>query len=118
MRMPLRMPTEPAFDSTVERQIREAIERGEFSDLAGSGAPLTNSPVDGDPDWWARRLLRRERAVQEADELRRTLRAELPRLRVSKDREGASARVVELNEMIDALNTRLEPDQRLGMISL
>jgi hypothetical protein len=48
------------FESLVERQIREAQERGEFDNLPGSGKPLPDLRTD-DPDWWVKRLIERER---------------------------------------------------------
>ena len=45
-------------ESPVERQIREARERGEFDDLPGKGEPLDLS--DGDELWWVRRKLAEE----------------------------------------------------------
>ncbi|HYX29774.1 MAG TPA: DUF1992 domain-containing protein [Pyrinomonadaceae bacterium] len=49
-----------AWESLIERKIREAMEAGDFDDLAGSGEPidLTENPFE-DPDWrTAHRLLR------------------------------------------------------------
>ena len=40
----------PQWESAVERQIREAQERGEFDDLPGRGQPLPEEPWHGD---WA-----------------------------------------------------------------
>ncbi|MVA76015.1 DUF1992 domain-containing protein [Auraticoccus sp. F435] len=40
-------------------KIREAIARGEFDDLPGSGRPL-DLPDRHDPDWWLKNLIRRE----------------------------------------------------------
>ena len=48
------------FESLVERQIREAQERGEFDNLPGAGKPLQGLGESDDPDWWVRQLLRRE----------------------------------------------------------
>ncbi len=47
------------FESIVERQIREAQERGEFDNLPGSGKPLPDLRTD-DPDWWVKRMIKRE----------------------------------------------------------
>lgn len=46
-------------ESWVERQIREATERGEFGGLTGHGKPLDLGDPD-DPDWWVKRYLDRE----------------------------------------------------------
>ena len=48
------------FESWVDRQIREAAERGEFEDLPGSGAPLPGLGKPYDEMWWVKRKLRRE----------------------------------------------------------
>jgi DnaJ homologue, subfamily C, member 28, conserved domain len=45
------------FESWVERQIREAMERGEFDDLPGAGKPLE---LSDDPDWWIKSKIARE----------------------------------------------------------
>ncbi|TDT34506.1 DUF1992 domain-containing protein [Naumannella halotolerans] len=46
-------------ESWVDQQIREAMERGEFDNLPGSGKPIENLRKD-DPDWWIKQMLRRE----------------------------------------------------------
>ncbi|EWT03308.1 molecular chaperone DnaJ [Intrasporangium oryzae NRRL B-24470] len=51
--------SQPYWESPVERQIREAQERGDFDDLPGAGKPLDLSD-SGDPDWWVKRMARRE----------------------------------------------------------
>jgi Domain of unknown function (DUF1992) len=43
----------------VEKQIREAYERGEFDNLPGAGKPLRMRHLD-DPEWFARQLMERE----------------------------------------------------------
>jgi hypothetical protein len=48
------------YESPVERQIREAQERGEFDNLPGAGKPLPGIGGSDDPDWWVRGLIRRE----------------------------------------------------------
>ena len=46
--------------SWVERQVREAIERGEFDNLPGAGRPLPSINGREDENWWVRGLLERE----------------------------------------------------------
>src|SRR3954452_12704954 len=53
------MTGQPYWESAVERQIREAQERGDFDNLPGAGKPLDLSD-SGDPDWWVKRFAARE----------------------------------------------------------
>ena len=46
-------------ESWVDKQIREAIERGEFDNLPGAGKPLKLKNLD-DPEWFAKSLMERE----------------------------------------------------------
>ncbi len=48
------------FENLVERQIREARERGDFDNLPGAGKPLPGLDGPNDPDWWVKGYLRRE----------------------------------------------------------
>lgn len=45
----------------VETTIEQAIRRGEFDNLPGSGKPLANLRQTHDPDWWIRQKIERER---------------------------------------------------------
>lgn len=45
------------FESWIDRQVREAMERGEFDDLPGAGKPLD---LDPDEDWWIKAKIKRE----------------------------------------------------------
>ncbi len=56
------------YESFADRQIREAMERGEFDDLPGAGAPLPVLDEPYEPNWWVKRWVRREGIT--ADELR------------------------------------------------
>jgi hypothetical protein len=47
------------YESWVEKQIREAQERGEFDNLPGAGKPLKGLDSE-DPDWWVKQLVQRE----------------------------------------------------------
>jgi hypothetical protein len=48
------------YESWVERQVREAIERGEFDNLPGAGRPLPGINGREDENWWVKSLLERE----------------------------------------------------------
>jgi hypothetical protein len=47
-------------ESWIDRQIREAQERGAFDNLKGAGKPLKSINGRDDPDWWVRGLMERE----------------------------------------------------------
>jgi hypothetical protein len=40
-----------SYESWIDRQVREAMERGAFDNLPGAGKPLS---LNDDPDWWVK----------------------------------------------------------------
>jgi DnaJ family protein C protein 28 len=73
------------WESLIDQKIREAIEQGEFENLAGKGAPidLSENPFE-DPDWrTAHRLLRNAGFAPAWIEDRKDIDAELVAARVS-----------------------------------
>ncbi|MFL5425174.1 MAG: DUF1992 domain-containing protein [Myxococcales bacterium] len=99
-----RPPSEP-FESFVERQIREAREAGELTDLPGQGRPLPGLDDPPDEMWWVKEKMRREDLsfVPDAIAVRRELEALLsaiPRLPESEARQ----RLVALDARIRKLN--------------
>jgi hypothetical protein len=55
-----RKPPGVGFQSWVERQIQEAMERGEFDNLPGAGKPIADLDKPHDELWWVKQKLRRE----------------------------------------------------------
>ena len=55
-----RKPPGVAFETWVERQIREAAERGELDNLPGAGKPIADLDKPHDELWWVKQKLRRE----------------------------------------------------------
>jgi hypothetical protein len=55
-----RKPPGVSFETWVERQIREATERGEFDNLPGAGKPIADLDKPHDELWWVKQKLRRE----------------------------------------------------------
>ena len=45
----------------VELQVQQAMRRGEFDNLPGTGKPIPGLDAPHDPDWWLKRLIERER---------------------------------------------------------
>jgi hypothetical protein len=48
------------YESWVDRQIREAQERGEFDNLRGAGRPIPGLKGRPDENWWVKGLIERE----------------------------------------------------------
>ncbi|MCU1470944.1 MAG: hypothetical protein JWQ39_2093 [Glaciihabitans sp.] len=53
-----RKPPGLTFESWIDKQIREATERGEFDQLQGAGQPIPAGPAE--ENWWLLNLLKRE----------------------------------------------------------
>jgi hypothetical protein len=102
------------YESRLDRQMREAVERGQFENLPGAGKPLKDRNELHDEDWWLKAFLEREKIDgrdmlppllalrREAEDLMRDL---------AKHRTEESVRtaVEELNRRIKYI--RLQPDQ-------
>lgn len=58
--MTRRKPPGTHWESWIDRQIREAEERGEFDDLPGAGRPIPNLHKPFDELWWVKNKLRHE----------------------------------------------------------
>jgi hypothetical protein len=92
------------YESSIDRQLREATERGEFDNLKGAGKPLPDHGQDYAEDWWVKDWLQREGAtagvIPPTLALRRDvedLPAKVDRLRTEREVRDA---VAELNERI------------------
>jgi len=55
-----RKPPGVGFGDWVERQIREAVERGAFDNLPGAGKPIADLDKPHDELWWLKQKLRSE----------------------------------------------------------
>lgn len=58
--MTRRKPPRMRWESWIDRQIRDAQERGEFEDLPGAGQPIPDLDKPHDENWWVKDKLRRE----------------------------------------------------------
>jgi hypothetical protein len=92
------------WESAVDRQIREAQERGGWDRLPGLGKPLPGAGTDYDEDWWVKDWVRREQ-ITGVLPATLTLRKEVEDLAARVDRRRTEAEVraivAELNERID-----------------
>lgn len=55
-----RKPAGVSFESWIDKQIREAEERGAFASLPGAGEPLPDNGEAYDELWWVKRKLAHE----------------------------------------------------------
>ncbi|MFF0432947.1 DUF1992 domain-containing protein [Streptomyces sp. NPDC004327] len=90
------------FESFVDRQIREAAERGEFARLSGFGKPLAEADAPYDELWWIKQKMHREGFSALPASLRLRKEAE-------DAAEAARAAVTEsqLRRILGEINTRI-----------
>jgi hypothetical protein len=92
------------YESSIDRQLREAQERGEFDNLEGVGKPLPDAGREYEEDWWVRDWLQREGGGSGVLPATLALRREVEDLPSIVDRLGYEAavreRVAEVNDRI------------------
>jgi hypothetical protein len=92
------------YESSIDRQLREATERGEFENLPGAGKPLPGHGQEYDEDWWVKDWLEREGAtagvIPPTLALRRETEDLADRLRRMPTEREVRDYVAELNERI------------------
>ena len=96
-----------AFESWVDRRIREAQERGAFDNLPGAGKPLKNLDRRDD-DWWVKDLMAREQlsfVLPTSLALRKEV-EDLPKTLAPLWRED------DVRELIEDLNARIVEARR------
>ncbi len=103
-----RKPPGVSWESWVDQQIREGMERGDFADLPGKGKPLEGIGALHDEDWWLKAKLRAERLSYLPPTLR--IRKELEEAReaiAAASQESVVRRIVaDINHRIRDVNRR------------
>ena len=101
-----RKPAAQSFESFVERQIKEAQERGEFEALPGAGKPLPGLDKPYDELWWVKNLMEREQlsVLPPALELKRDVEQGLERAFALSNEAGVRQAVKLLNLKICQAN--------------
>ncbi|UWP86189.1 DUF1992 domain-containing protein [Dactylosporangium fulvum] len=92
------------YESHIDRQIREAQERGQFDNLPGTGKPLPDHGELYDEDWWIKDLARREElsgGIPPTLRLRREVEDFPETVRKLRTEERVRAAVRDLNERIE-----------------
>lgn len=97
-----RKPTGVSFESWVDKQIREAEQRGDFSALPGFGKPIPGLERPYDETWWIKAKMQREGLSVLPPSLRLRKEAEDAREAASGARTEAEVRriLTEVNDRI------------------
>jgi hypothetical protein len=105
-----RKPPGVSWESFVERQIRDAQDRGEFDNLPGTGQPIADLDGNHDEMWWIRQKLQREEISYLP-----------PSLALRKDRDDALARIAGatsetvVRDIVADINSRIREANRKPM---
>ena len=100
------------YESSIDRQLREAAERGEFDNLKGLGKPLPDHGREYDEDWWVKDWLAREGTASAVLPATLALRREADDIEARVDRLGSER---EVRDYVDELNQRLHR-ARVGLV--
>jgi hypothetical protein len=100
------------YESSIDRQLREATERGEFDNLPGAGKPLPDHGRDYEEDWWVRDWLQREGATAGVIPPTLALRRDVDDLEHAADRLRTEA---DVRKHVGELNERLHK-ARVGLM--
>jgi len=95
--------TEQERAAVVETAIQQAIRRGDFDDLPGTGKPIPGLGEHHDPDWWIRRKIEREQ-LRGLGPPALTLRVENAEL---DDRLDGLSRDADVRETLEDFNRRV-----------
>ncbi|HTT28082.1 MAG TPA: DUF1992 domain-containing protein [Solirubrobacteraceae bacterium] len=105
--MTQRKPPGARWESWIDRQIREAEERGEFGDLPGAGKPIPDLDKPFDEMWWVRDKLRREGLTYMAPSV--ALRKEAHDALEAASRAGSER---EVRQIVSAINEKIRDANR------
>lgn len=102
-----RKPPGVSWETWIDRQIREGMERGDFDGLPGHGKPLRDLDRPRDELWWVKDKLRREEVSYLP-----------PTLAIRKDVQDARAAIAaaateaEVRQIVAELNERIRKVNR------
>ncbi|WP_328924755.1 DUF1992 domain-containing protein [Streptomyces sp. NBC_00190] len=112
-----RKPPGVDIESWVDRQIREAADRGDFENLPGWGKPLASLDAPYDEMWWIKQKMHREgfSALPPALALRKEAEDALEAVRAAPSERQVRAVLTEINEKIRAALRMPPPGPPLGL---
>ncbi len=112
-----RKPPGVNVESWVDRQIREATERGEFENLPGWGKPLASLDAPYDELWWIRGKMHREgfAVLPPALALRKEAEDAAEKARTARSERQVRDVLTEINKKIAAALRMPPPGPPLGL---
>lgn len=108
--MTARRPPGISWESWIDKQIRDAEERGEFDDLPGTGQPIPGLGKPFDEMWWVKNKLQREGLSYMAPSV--ALRKEAHDALDAASRAQSEA---EVRRLIADINEKIRAANRMGI---
>jgi DnaJ homologue, subfamily C, member 28, conserved domain len=105
-----RKPPGLGWERWIDRQLREATERGEFENLPGAGKPIPGLDKPSDEMWWVKGKLRSEGLSYQPPSL--ALRKEAQDVLKAVSQAGSEA---EARELIEDINRRIREANKKGI---
>ena len=101
-----RKPAGVPWESWIDRQIREAQERGEFDNLPGAGKPIADLDQPRDELWWVRRKMKEEKLsyLPPALQVRRDVEVARERIAGARSEQQVRQIVRDINDVIREVN--------------
>lgn len=101
-----RKPPGVTWESWIDRQIREAWERGEFDNLPGAGKPIPGIDQPYDEMWWVKKKLASEEAsfLPPALALRKEVDEVLGRIMHERSEDSVRSMLLDINARISHVN--------------
>lgn len=94
------------------------MERGEFDQLGGMGQPIPGIDGDDQPDWWARKKIEAERALQTALDAAATVQRAIPGIWALEDAAEVTNEVKRLNRLLARACAEVPDSQRPESLDL
>ncbi|MET9854718.1 DUF1992 domain-containing protein [Streptomyces sp. NPDC006450] len=112
-----RKPPGVSFESFVDRQIRQAGERGDFAELPGFGKPLASLDAPYDELWWIKGKLHREgfAVLPPALALRKEAEDAREAIKAARTERQVRDLLTEINDKIRAALRRPPPGPPLNL---
>jgi hypothetical protein len=116
-----RKPAHLKWETWVDRQIRDAQDRGQFDDLPGKGKPIPGLDRPYDENWWVKEKLQREQlsALPPGLALRKEVETVLDNLAALPSEDSVRRSFERLNEKIAYVDAAgLGPPSRLSQFNI